>query len=138
MDPFNSSESDSRQNELISNVPQSSLETNPNLVFGPSGSNIRINESPLRRMNRQSIPRSRFEIEGEAFIDTLQDEEEPRNIKEALNCHAKENWKNAMEEEMESMKINQLWELVDPPKGRKPIGNKLILKIKRKAYGTIE
>ena len=41
-----------------------------------------------------------------------------------------------MEEEMESMKINQVWELVDPPKG--PIGNKWILKIKRKVDGTIE
>ena len=50
----------------------------------------------------------------------------------------KENWKNAMEEEMEFMKINQVWELVDPPKGRKPIGNKWILKIKRKADDKIE
>ena len=69
---------------------------------------------------------------------TPQDEEEPRNIKEALNCPAKENWKNTMEEEMEFMIINQVWELVDPPKGRKPIGNKWILKIKRKENGTIE
>ena len=43
-----------------------------------------------------------------------------------------------MEEEMESMKINQVWELVDPPKGRKPIGNKWILNIKHKADVTIE
>ena len=46
-------------------------------------------------MNCQLIPRHRFEIEGEAFIVTPQDEEETRNIKEALNCPAKENWKNA-------------------------------------------
>ena len=43
-----------------------------------------------------------------------------------------------MEKVMESMKINQVLELVDPPKGREPIRNKWILKIKRKAYGTIE
>ena len=89
-------------------------------------------------MNRQPIPRHQFEIKGEAFIVTPQDEEEPRNIKEALDCHAKENWKNAMEEEMESMKINQVWELVDPPKGHKPIENKWILKIKCKENSTIE
>ena len=110
----------------------------PNSVSGPSGSNIRINESPLRRTNRQPIPRCRFEIEGEAFIVTPKDEEEPINIKQTLNCPMKENWKNAMEEEMESMKIYQVWELVDPPKGRKPIENKWILKIKRKVDGTIE
>ena len=43
-----------------------------------------------------------------------------------------------MEEEIESMKTNQVWELVDPHKRRKPIGHKWILKIKRKADGTIE
>ena len=43
-----------------------------------------------------------------------------------------------MEEEIESMKTNQVWELVDSPKGRKPIGHKWILKIKHKTDGTIE
>ena len=43
-----------------------------------------------------------------------------------------------MEEEIESMKTNQEWELVDPPKGRKLIGHKWILKIKRNVDGTIE
>ena len=36
------------------------------------------------------------------------------------------------------MKTNHVWELVDLPKGRKPIGNKWILKIKCKANGTIK
>ena len=43
-----------------------------------------------------------------------------------------------MEEEIESIKTNKVWELVDPLKGRKPIGHKWILKIKCKAAGTIE
>jgi len=53
-----------------------------------------------------------------------QDEYEPRNIKEALNCPSKEKWIYAMKEEIESMKSNHVWELVDLPKGRKAIGNK--------------
>ena len=44
----------------------------------------------------------------------------------------------AMEEEMESMRSNQVWKLVDLPKGRKAIGNKWVLKIKRNADGNIE
>ena len=44
----------------------------------------------------------------------------------------------AMEEELESMKLNQVWKWVDLPKGRKAIGNKWVLKIKRKADGSIE
>ena len=43
-----------------------------------------------------------------------------------------------MEEEMASMRSNYVWELVDLPKGRKTIGNKWVLKIKRKADGSIE
>lgn len=35
-----------------------------------------------------------------------QDEDEPRNINETLNCPSKEKWINAMEEEIESMKSN--------------------------------
>ena len=43
-----------------------------------------------------------------------------------------------MEEEMESMNANQVWDFVDLPPRRRSIGNKWILKIKRKADGSIE
>jgi hypothetical protein len=43
-----------------------------------------------------------------------------------------------MEEEMELMKTNQVWDLVDLPLGQRFIGNKLILKIKHKVDGLIE
>ena len=59
-----------------------------------------------------------------------QDDDEPRNVKEAQSCPDKKKWMQAMEEELESMKLNQVWELVDLPKGRKAIGNKWVLKIK--------
>ena len=58
--------------------------------------------------------------------------------KEALECPAKEKWKVALEDEMESLKVNQVWTLVDLPSGRKAIGNKWILKLKRKADGSID
>ena len=67
-----------------------------------------------------------------------QDEDEPKNFKEAISCPNKEKWIKVMEEEMESMRTNQVWELVNLPKGRKAIGNKWVLKIKRKANDTIE
>ena len=43
-----------------------------------------------------------------------------------------------MIEEMESMKKNQVWDLVNLPPGRKTIGNKWVLKVKRQADGSIE
>ena len=49
-----------------------------------------------------------------------------------------EKQKVALEEEMESMKMNQVWNLVDLPPRRKAIGNKWILKIKHKEDGSID
>ena len=59
-------------------------------------------------------------------------------MSEAFSCPAKGEWIKAMEEEMASMRSNHVWELVDLPKGRKTIRNKWVLKIKRKADGSIE
>ena len=96
-------------------------------------------EPQLRRSGRQGIPRRRFDIEGgEAFVAITQDKDEPRNVTEALTGLDKENWTKTMEEEMESMRSNQVWELIDLPKGRNAIGNKWVLKIKRKANGAID
>ena len=40
-------------------------------------------------------------------------------------------WQDAMNQEMESMYFNSVWELVDPPEDVRPIGCKWIFKIKR-------
>ena len=40
-----------------------------------------------------------------------------------------------MEEEMASMKTNQVWDLVDLPEGHNAIGNKWVHRIKRSADG---
>ena len=66
------------------------------------------------------------------------DDEEPKNVKEALSGLKAKEWIKAMEEEMESMNANQVWDLVDLSSRRRSIGNKWILKIKRKTDGSIE
>ena len=43
-----------------------------------------------------------------------------------------------MEEEMNSMKSNQVWDLVDLLLGRKTIGNNWVLNNKHKVDGTID
>ena len=95
-------------------------------------------DSQLRRSIHSKTPHKRFLIENEAYNVTPQDDDEPKTIKEALECPTKEKWKVALEEEIESIKVNQVWSLVDLPAGRKAIGNKWILKIKRKADGSID
>jgi len=116
----------------------------PPTVSHPSGSKSVDDAEPssaqsqIRHSNRARVPKRHFPIENESYMIVMQDEEEPRNIREALTCPAKEKWMKAMEEEMESMRSNSVWELVDLPEGRKAIGNKWVLKIKRLADGSIE
>ena len=47
-------------------------------------------------------------------------------------------WLEAMKSEMESMKINGVWTLVDPSEEIKPTRCKWIFKIKREADGKVE
>jgi hypothetical protein len=68
----------------------------------------------------------------------LHDDDEPRTVQEALSSSAKDEWIKAMNDEIESMRTNQVWDLVNLPLGRKAIGNKWILKVKRKADGSID
>ena len=67
-----------------------------------------------------------------------QDDDEPRTVQEALSPSISDEWMKAMNDEMESMRTNKVWDLVDLPLGWKAIGNKWVLKIKHKADGSIE
>ena len=66
------------------------------------------------------------------------DEEELKTIQQALFGPNAKMWFEAMEEEMNSMKPNRVWDLVDLPPGRRTVGNKWVLNIKRKADETID
>ena len=77
-------------------------------------------------------------VEGAVLILSPEDDEEdPKSVRDAISGPTKEKWQKALQEEMDSVKDNKVWELVDLPKGRKAIGNKWILKYKRKADGSI-
>ena len=43
------------------------------------------------------------------------------NVNEALSSPEKENWVDAMEKEMHSIKVNKVWELVKLPEGKKTV-----------------
>ena len=52
------------------------------------------------------------------------EEEDPNSYDEAMKSVDSLLWKKAMNTEMDSMKTNSVWELVDLPDGIKPIGCK--------------
>ncbi|KAL0297953.1 UNVERIFIED_CONTAM: Retrovirus-related Pol polyprotein from transposon TNT 1-94 [Sesamum angustifolium] len=92
----------------------------------------------MRRSKRGGIPLRRYEIEGESFMCASVDIDEPATYEEAVTSPNANEWITAMKEEMSSMAKNNVWELVDLPTGRKTIGNKWVLKVKRKANGSID
>ena len=94
-------------------------------------------QSQPRCSNCENVPCCRFKIEGEAFMIAY-DEEKPKTIQEDLSGSTSKEWIKATEEEMNSMKSNQVWDLVDLLLGHKTIGNKWVLNIKRKADGKID
>ncbi|GJQ94899.1 hypothetical protein Tco_0006038 [Tanacetum coccineum] len=59
----------------------------------------------------------------------------PSNYKEAINDN---NWVKAMKNKMETLNRNQTLEIIELPKGRRPIGCKWIYKIRYKSNEEIE
>ena len=80
------------------------IEENPDLpgISDPSRSQpfygMTSQDTSIRRSNRISIPRRRFEIEGEAFMVASHDSNEPRTFSEAIASSAKKLWIKAMNE----------------------------------------
>ncbi|GJX05772.1 retrotransposon protein, putative, ty1-copia subclass [Tanacetum coccineum] len=65
-------------------------------------------------------------------------ENEPTSYREAVNSSEGPRWKEAIKSEIDSILQNHTWELVDLPRGCKPLGYKWIFKKKMKADGTID
>jgi hypothetical protein len=65
-------------------------------------------------------------------------ENDPEFFSQAMSCKESELWYNAMKEEMNSMKSNGVWDLVELPNGVKAIGCKWVFKTKKNSLGNIE
>ena len=65
-------------------------------------------------------------------------EDEPQSFKETMSSPKAPYWKEATNDEVESILQNHMWELVDLPPGSKPLGYKWIFKKKMKADGSID
>uniref|UniRef100_A0A2N9FCT2 Reverse transcriptase Ty1/copia-type domain-containing protein n=1 Tax=Fagus sylvatica TaxID=28930 RepID=A0A2N9FCT2_FAGSY len=65
-------------------------------------------------------------------------ENDPEFFSQAMSCKKSELWYNAMKEEMNSMKSNGVWDLVELPNGVKAIGCKWVFKTKKDSLGNIE
>ncbi|KAK8685819.1 hypothetical protein V6N13_124853 [Hibiscus sabdariffa] len=98
-----------------------------------------LETQPLRRSTRE-----RHEPERYGFLVTthgdviLVDQDEPKTYQEAVASPDSEKWLEAMRSKMDSMSENQVWTLVEPPEGIKPIGCKWVFKKKTDMDGNVQ
>ena len=69
-----------------------------------------------------------------AYMATVQ---EPSSYTEAMKSPEKEQWVKAIQEELNSLKRNEVWEFVPTPKDRKLVGCRWVFRIKTDAQGNL-
>lgn len=97
----------------------------------------------VRRSGRNVVPPkwhsdfdmdlSAFALCAENFVDGI-----PSDVSELKKRQDWSMWKQAIQEELESLDRNDTWSLVELPAGRKVVDSKWIFKIKRCSDGTID
>ncbi|GJZ35202.1 retrotransposon protein, putative, ty1-copia subclass [Tanacetum coccineum] len=85
---------------------------------------------PIRRSTRTRRPTDRMCLYIDAEEHELGDLGEPANYKAALLDPESDKWLNAMNVEMQSMKDNEVWVLVELPPNGKTVGSKWLFKKK--------
>ncbi|GJW66143.1 retrotransposon protein, putative, ty1-copia subclass [Tanacetum coccineum] len=93
--------------------------------------------NPIRRSTRTCRPIDRLCLYVDAEEHKLGDLGEPANYKAALLDPESDKWLNAMNVEMQSMKDNKVWELVDLPPNGKTSGHKWLFKKKSDIDGAV-
>ena len=63
---------------------------------------------------------------------------EPSSYEEAMNSNKADQWRKAINEEMDSLMQNHTWDLVDLPEGKNVVGSRWVFKEKRGADGNID
>ena len=89
----------------------------------------------LRRSTRERRQPDHYGVWVNVADESLK---EPVTMIEALASSDKEKWRIAMQKEMKSIQENDVWALVELPKGRKTVGSKWIFKHKLNAEGVVE
>ena len=116
--------------------------------IGHSISNLRrsdhaINDYQLVRGRERRIPKPNRKLTQVDLIcyaltiaEEIEGSVEPRNFKESHESEERQLWLHAMEEELEALRKNNTWRLVELPKGQKVVGCKWIFKKKSEILGV--
>ncbi|KAK8600537.1 hypothetical protein V6N12_050390 [Hibiscus sabdariffa] len=98
-----------------------------------------LETQPLRRSTRERHEPERYGFLVTSHVDViLVDQDEPKTYQEAVASPDFEKWLEAMRSEMDSVSENQVWTLVEPSAGIKPIGCKWVFKKKTDMDGNVQ
>jgi hypothetical protein len=78
------------------------------------------------------------DFEKDVIWGCIAEVDEPRNVREALGSGEKKKWEAAMKSELDSLKENKVWDLVDLPEGKRAIGSKWLFKRKKGVDGEVK
>jgi transposase InsO family protein len=95
-------------------------------------------EQELRRSTRARQPPKPMYVPGEAKLGAVSKRKLPSTLDEARQSPEWLMWKQAMDDEMQSLLSNETWELKQRPKGVIEISCRWVFAIKEDALGNIE
>ncbi|KAL0291283.1 UNVERIFIED_CONTAM: Copia protein [Sesamum radiatum] len=123
--------SDSRHDEVLIEKSNEEPHRDTTTSFEPT---VHTDSVPvLRRSTRESRVPDTYGFVGL----TSQSDNDPKTYGEAMSDIDSDKWLEAMKSEIDSMGSNQVWTLVDPTKGARPVGCKWIYKRKLGANGEV-
>lgn len=98
------------------------------------------NNAPLRRSKRarKSVISDDYVTYMSEDINESMLDDDLASFKKAIQSDHSSEWLDAMKDEMKSMSINDVWDLVEISKGAKTMGSTWVYKTKRDSKGDIE
>jgi hypothetical protein len=96
------------------------------------------NHENSRRVKRQRRSSVILKDHYVLSIDDIKLQDDPNSFKEAIKGDDADKWIDAMNDELNSINKNDVWELTGLPPQRKAIGCKWVLKNKFKADGSLD
>nr|GEV00914.1 putative zinc finger, CCHC-type [Tanacetum cinerariifolium] len=114
--------------------------SNDHLIEQDHPNNVKENEPNPERSHRNRQPTNfddYYTYLNEANFD-LGKCNDPESFEDAITCDQSAHWREAMEDELNSISKNNVCELAELPKGAKPVGCKWVYKTKLDPNGNVK
>ncbi|KAG8497200.1 hypothetical protein CXB51_008576 [Gossypium anomalum] len=133
---YKDSQKDDKTSSTLQQVELEKGNDDPANIGGTNDEEVPT-EEPLQRPRREIRKPARFD-DIVAYALPIADDDVPSTYTEAISNPDGVKWKQAMNEEMQSLHKNRTWELVTLPKGKKAIGCKWVYAKKEGFLGKNE